>query len=522
MITLTVDNTPVTVAPGTTIMAAAAQAGITVPSLCRYEGIEPPTSCFVCVVKVRGRAGFVPACVASAEDGMVVENSSDEVALARRRALELLISEHAGDCEAPCRRVCACDMDIPEMIRRVYRGDLRGAAQTVRTHMPFPGILGKVCPAPCQKGCRRAQVDSTVAIRNLHLQVALTDLSSGKPWLPTPAPATGRRVAVVGAGPAGMAAAWFVRCAGHACAVYDARDCAGGMLRFGVNRENLPEELLERELALLDRLGVAFVMRTALGTDISLDELLEAHDAVILAIGQPDAAFLEKVGLEGRSQGVAVDRGTYQSSRRGVFACGGAIIPGRLAVRSMGQGRTVALIVDAMLRSGGEAAPLAREFDCRLGAVDRNELAALAHTTVESHSKRGEGSFDSQTADQAGRCLSCDCTVKHDCGLRQLCQEYEASQQQYRGGARREVVQRCASSEVVYEQGKCIKCGRCVAIVEKARVRPGVCFVERGFAASVEAPFGASVPDALGDKARECVAACPTGALYVVNHGEDQ
>jgi NADH dehydrogenase/NADH:ubiquinone oxidoreductase subunit G len=102
---LRIDNRDVEVPEGATILEAARRAGIAIPTLCHLEGLPPSTSCMVCVVKVRRPDRLVPSCGAPAEDGMVVESETDEVREARRDALELLLSDHLGDCEAPCRAI---------------------------------------------------------------------------------------------------------------------------------------------------------------------------------------------------------------------------------------------------------------------------------------------------------------------------------------------------------------------------------------------------------------------------------
>jgi len=177
MPTITIDTRSVTVPEGKTVLESAALAGIHIPSLCWMKGYAPNTSCFVCVVKIEGREGLVPSCAVIAEEGMVIESETNEIRAYRQQALELLLSEHAGDCEAPCRRICPCSMDIPAMLRSQIQGDFEGLCRVLYREMPFPGILGKVCPAPCQKGCRRGRIDTPIEIKNLHfLELVNTDL----------------------------------------------------------------------------------------------------------------------------------------------------------------------------------------------------------------------------------------------------------------------------------------------------------------------------------------------------------
>ena len=125
-------------------------------------------------MKITGCNGFVPSCVTRVHEGMVVESTSEAVFKLRRQALELLLSHHNGDCEAPCTRICPCSIDIPDLVRTIMTGDNAGMISAVRAAMPFPAVLGYICSAPCENGCRRKQVDTAVSLRNcinlLHLQ----------------------------------------------------------------------------------------------------------------------------------------------------------------------------------------------------------------------------------------------------------------------------------------------------------------------------------------------------------------
>ena len=161
---LVIDNREVTVPAGATILEAARRAGIEIPTLCHLEGLPPETSCMVCVVKVRRPDRLVPSCGAPAEDGMVVESETDEVREARRDALELLLSDHLGDCEAPCQTICPASLDIPRMLRHIAAGEVREAYALARDALVLPATLGRICPAPCEKGCRRGERDEALAI----------------------------------------------------------------------------------------------------------------------------------------------------------------------------------------------------------------------------------------------------------------------------------------------------------------------------------------------------------------------
>ncbi len=516
MPTLTIDSAVVAFEPGETILQAAARAGVAIPTLCSFEGIDPPTSCYVCVVKIQGKGALAPACATLAEAGMVVESGSDEVRRYRRRALELLMSEHAGDCEGPCRRICPADLDIPLMARHIAAGDLGAAARTVRERLALPGVLGCVCPAPCQKGCVRAPLDGAVSIRDLHKGVAEAALAAAAAAAPHAAPASGTRVTVIGAGPAGLSCAYYLSLLGHACTLVDEREEPGGMLRYGVDRKVLPLSVLDQEVAVIRSLGVAFRMGCRIGDQHALDELRQRSDAVVFATGAqaPDRPW--PFALQASAKGIAVDGHTFATGSSGVFACGGAIAVCRMAVRAVGQGRLAAESAHRFLTRSAVGAAHSHRFDSHLGKLDAEALQQFASTDLASL-PAGAGkaaSFPADLVAAAGRCLQCDCGKKLDCALRAYAHEYEINRDQYKTGARKPVRRTRYASGLVHEPGKCIDCGRCVGITAAEHIRPGLTFGNRGFDVTVKAPFGAELDAAMGSALERCVAACPVGALW--------
>ena len=161
---LRIDNREVEAESGSTILDAAEKLGIEIPTMCFLKDCKPSTSCMVCVVKVVGLDYFVPACGAVAKEGMRVESNSQEVLQARRMALELLLSDHVGDCMGPCQVTCPANMNIPLMIRQISQGRLLDAIATVKKDIALPAVLGRICPAPCERACRRALYDDAVSI----------------------------------------------------------------------------------------------------------------------------------------------------------------------------------------------------------------------------------------------------------------------------------------------------------------------------------------------------------------------
>jgi NADPH-dependent glutamate synthase beta subunit-like oxidoreductase/ferredoxin len=282
MISLTIDGRSIRVAPGTTILDAARWLGIRIPTMCHVPGIEPASSCFLCAVQVEGRRTLSPACAMPAAEGMAVVTNSADVRAARRMALELLLSDHAGECVAPCAAQCPAGLDIPGFVSGIAAGDARGAMEVISRRLALPGSLGRVCPRLCEEQCRRCDLDEGLAIGALHRFAADVDAAA---YVVPRAPDSGKSVAIVGAGPAGLSAAYFLLQKGHACTLFDAHPQPGGMLRYGIPAYRLPREALDAEIEIIRRMGAEFRMNRSWGEDFTLAGLRSAHDAVFIAIG---------------------------------------------------------------------------------------------------------------------------------------------------------------------------------------------------------------------------------------------
>ena len=272
MPTLFIDNREVHVDDGATILDAALKLGIEIPTMCFKKGYEPSTSCMLCVVKVNDRPNLVPACGNPAEEGMRVDTVCEQVQQARKAALELQLSDHLGDCLGPCHVICPAQMNIPRMIRQIAAGKLDEAIVTVKQDIALPAVLGRICPKPCERGCRRAAIDEAVSICLLKRYVADVDLQSASPYIPVCRPSQDKKVAIVGAGPAGLAAAYYLQQDGFACMVFDEHEKPGGMLQYGVPEEELPRDVLDKEVALIEKLGVNFEGKTRIGGAWRLQE----------------------------------------------------------------------------------------------------------------------------------------------------------------------------------------------------------------------------------------------------------
>ena len=514
---LTIDRQEVTVPEGATVFDAAKQLDIPIPTLCYLEGCEALTSCMVCVVHDITANRLIPACSMPVSEGMHIQTNDQQVRQARKDTLDMLLSEHVGDCEAPCRRACPAHMDIPLMIRQIQSRRLEEAIVTVKRDIALPATLGRICPAPCEAGCSRKPYDQAVSICLLKRFVADADLAAGTPYSPELPPVSGKQVAVVGAGPTGLSAAYYLLRQGHSVHIYDRHPLPGGMLRYGVPDEDLPKSVLDAEIDLIRSLGLELHPGVVFGEDVTLGALQKAHDAVVLALGSVAPGALSIDGLDMASRGIAVDRTTFETSLPGVFAGGNAISESRLAIRSLAHGKTIACSVNQFLNCLPVVGEPAR-FGSRIGRLleaERLELLRGA-ADVRRVSPTGgpqSGLNASQSVRESSRCFQCDCRKPDACKLRMYADEYQADQARFKIGTRKQLERVFQQGRVIYEPGKCIKCGLCIQVARREGDGLGLSFVGRGFSVRVAVPFSESLENGLKRAVRACIQACPTGAL---------
>ena len=206
----------------------------------------------------------------------------------------------------PCREACPAHVDVPGYLRLIAQGRGDEANALVREKVPFPGVLGRVCTHPCEDACRRGGVNEPVAVCALKRYAADHEAGMWKRRLRVEAD-SGKRVAVIGAGPAGLTTAFYLRKAGHGVTLFEARDRPGGMMRYGIPAFRLPREVLDAEIRDILDLGVEFRPGRALGKEIHLGDLLrEGFDAVFIATGAQESRRIPMQGsnLSGVLRGV--------------------------------------------------------------------------------------------------------------------------------------------------------------------------------------------------------------------------
>ncbi len=285
-----------------TILQLAQRHGIYIPTLCHDPRLEPYSSCYVCVVEVEGMRNMQPSCSTLLNEGMAIHTDNEKTRAARKAALDLLLSNHYADCIGPCKQTCPAGVDVQGYISMIEKGMYSEAVAIIKETNPLPAVCGRVCVRPCEVACRRNLLDEGAAVGIDYLKrfASDRDLESTEPYKPLLKPSTGKKVAIIGAGPAGLSAAFFLRKEGHGADIFEAAPKAGGWLRYGIPEYRLPNDLLQKEIDGITKLGARIYYNQRLGDNISYETLRNDFDAVILAIGSQKGTH---VGCEGDDAG---------------------------------------------------------------------------------------------------------------------------------------------------------------------------------------------------------------------------
>ncbi len=336
---------------------------------------------------------------------------------------------------APCSFSCPVGNDLPEILYLVEKDRMREAWGVLKSTNPFPSVCGRVCYRFCEPACNRGRLDEPLAIRAV--ERFLGDLGREKGWEVKAGRSTGKEVAVVGGGPAGLSCAYHLRLLGHEVRVFEAREKEGGLMAWGMPEEHLPRAVLEEELASLRGMGV----EVERGHRVEGRRELEGYEAVVLATGRnPLPEGLEVKGVDGWGR----------TGMEGVFAAGELAGAGRGVARAIGSGRRAALGVDAFLRGREPEPPPAP-------SVVAPEEIKLDYFTFSPRvgGPLGPGSEEEVRA-EAERCFSCgSCNGCDNCWI--LCPEaciVKEGEREYRT-----------------DEDYCKGCGVCAAECPRAVIR---------------------------------------------------
>ncbi|MBU4419525.1 MAG: FAD-dependent oxidoreductase [Proteobacteria bacterium] len=298
-IQITINGKVTAVKPDTSILQAAEESGIKIPTLCYQEHLKPLGRCRLCVVEIEGKDRLVTSCIAKVKEGMVVDTDSERVRQARQNKIELILTNHYGDCVAPCHLACPANVDIQGYLALLANGQYLEALKLVKERCPMPLVIGRICPHPCETECRRQRVDEPVCINFAKRFLGDYERTNYKKLIVCLPEPSGYRVAVVGGGPAGLSTAFYLRQMGHEVTIFEAMPELGGQLKYGIPSYRLPRHILELEIESILQLGIDAKTNTSLGKDFTCASLLsDGYSAVFLGLGCWGARNLRIPGEE--------------------------------------------------------------------------------------------------------------------------------------------------------------------------------------------------------------------------------
>jgi len=253
------------------------------------------------------------------------------------------------DNNPPCSSACPGGVDIPSYLSQIREGDLSGAARTLLKTNPIPSVTGRVCPHFCEQDCNRGDFDESVSVRDIERFMGDYILDNADEIIKAPQTDSGKSVAIIGSGPAGLSAAYHLRMSGHRVTVFDKMEEAGGMLAYVIPAYRLPKDIVRRVVKAIENTGVEFKCKVDVGKDVTLDELKRDFDSVFIASGAWNPV---SIGLEGE-----------ESTRFGMefltnINLGVKEVPGK-KVLVIGGGNAAVDVAVSALRLGAEEATMA-------------------------------------------------------------------------------------------------------------------------------------------------------------------
>lgn len=293
-----------------------------------------------------------PACTRACPEGAIRKDGDTGIVILDRdtcNGCNAIRGEsgRAKEEASPCGSNCPAGNDVQGYVALAGKGKYRQALELIKETSPFPSICGRVCHHPCESECNRKQVDQALAIRSIERFLADWDHTSGSPYVPLTRGAKEEKVAVIGSGPAGLTAAYFLARDGYNVTVIEALPVIGGMMRAGIPEYRLPRDIIARDIKVIEEMGVEFRTSVTLGKDVTLRSLREdGFKAIFLATGLHDERELgvENENLEGVISGLAFLRdvalGNGVSVGQRVVVIGGGNVAIDVALTSLRKGAT--------------------------------------------------------------------------------------------------------------------------------------------------------------------------------------
>lgn len=285
MITITIDGKQITGNEGETILTIARNNNIEIPTLCHDESVKLYGACGLCIVEQEGFPKLLRSCATIAKDGAVYHTDTERVIRSRKSALELIMSDHEGDCLGPCKLNCPAGTSCQDYVKQIALGNDKKAIEIIKEKIPIPASIGRVCPHPCETACRRKLVEDPISIAFLKYYAADSELKAEDRYVPEILPDTGKKIGIIGGGPAGLTAAYYLRTLGHNVEIFDMMPKMGGMLRYGIPEYRLPKAVLDAEIKTIENLGIKMTNNFKIGENQTFADFRKNYDATIVAIG---------------------------------------------------------------------------------------------------------------------------------------------------------------------------------------------------------------------------------------------
>ncbi|MDR0560850.1 MAG: (2Fe-2S)-binding protein [Prevotellaceae bacterium] len=445
-----IDNHQLTIENGQLpIIEYARRSGVEIPSLCYANGAAHKSSCMMCAVSNAASGQIIPACSTVPVNGMQIVTDSEEIRTVRTLSLELLLSDHRADCEAPCKIACPAGFNVAAMNRMFDAGKIEDAAEFMRDSLVIPATLCYICNAPCEKICRKKDLAEPVAIREIK-KMLVSKTSDGKI---NRIKNNGKKTAIIGSNPAGLSAAYRLRKQGCEVTVFEKFD---KILIPHIEADKTPLETVELEIGIIRQTGVKFITSfNSLPTD--------SFDGIISVSG--DETYPDAVKLTAK---------TRQPAR---LVLEGFKLAEKLFSEMSGNIKATEILAEN------------RIFNSTYGRFNENEKRELLKKTES----------DARTSG----CLYCDCNSKNDCRLRSCATAYGIKNTRYLRESSLPAMNCVEAGNLRFEAAKCIRCGLCVY-----NSINGFTFKNRGFVMQVTLPEGnaGNVPESIAEL-------CPTGAI---------
>lgn len=422
-----INNTEIEVKEDETLIETARRMGYSIPSLCYAKGFSHKSSCMVCVVKDCKSGQLIPSCSTLPTDGMEIDTESEDIKTTRILSLELLLSDHRADCQAPCQIACPGEMDVAMMNRLYDKKQYDEAIEQLRDTLVIPATLCFICNAPCERICRKGDIDKSVSIREIKKKlVQKTDLHKIKSFTQN-----GKKIAIISSTPALLSTAYNLCKMGHDVTIFEKE---GQALTPYIEATKVPQDIIDLELTVIKRAGVKIELSNTLNSFDEFDIVVSSSDEMKhlnLFVLAPKTKQPARMILEGQKMAEQINKQLDNKTNE---------------------------LVDAKL------------FNSSYNRFDECEKA------IQQEQAKGY--------DRPSGCLYCDCDKKTKCSLRNHSTEYGIKKGDYIVNSTSKALKRQhIKNDMWFEQAKCIKCGLCVYNSQN-----GFTFKDRGFGMQIVLP----------------------------------